>query len=503
MIFGIDFGTTYTVVSWVKDNHVNFINWNNEQAQEKICDNFLLPTQLNGVKNIKRLIAQDSYNLELQNSLIYNTTKEFFIKIHNQIYQQCGLSAKKDESQTEDDFALIDCVLTVPARFDDIARNAIRSAAISAGFRVLKLLTEPVAAAIGVLANENISSLDGKNGYYLVYDLGGGTFDVSLLKLEDGIFQILAIDGLANFGGMDIDEIISTGLEISLEDARKLKEKVFADVGEKASSLDKTESLEKANFLAKVEQQIKSALEKTYEIIFKILEERNLKPNEVQNLILAGGGSKIPFIKEHLQQFFAIKESDAPDLLVSMGAAKHGQWLVNHGNNENEKEKKILIDAIPFNLGIETLGDKIEILIPKNSPLPYFRSEYFYPKSKIVKINIVQGVSQRASECSSLAQLEIEANEKFMVTFMLDADGILSIQIGQQVIVISSKNYFTKPHALVQEFYDKLLAIENRTHIQERLFRYLSQALTIDISQQALDWLQAQFENLEVVSNDC
>jgi|GEM_PF-3125664 len=598
MIFGIDFGTTFTVVSWVKNGRLEFLDWSkpgqNGGVYEAIARDarpeqnsgvyeaeygqngeFLKPTQLNGIKNIKRLIAQNSYNLENDNALIYKTTRDFFLKVHNQILGHLGGvqedSVDEKDSKFETDF--LDCVLTVPARFDDVARNAIRSAAISAGFRVIKLLTEPVAASIAVLSDFenlnikntarmaestqpsqgmpgpssmeestqpsqgtpdtakkegfnksflnvsegskmatfpqnnleksiNIQKIGKKNGYYLVYDLGGGTFDLSLLKFENGIFQVIAIDGLANFGMTDVDEIIAQNLQISLENAENFRSEIF--------DRDDGDSVKSA---------ILAAFERTYKIVEKMLAEQNFSAEEIVGLILAGGGSRSAPIKGHFSGIFNVIESESPDLLVSAGAAIYGNFTSCHFLEKNDKfdqnsitkdtktgqnsgdyeaieNKTILIDAIPFDLGLETLGDKIEVLIPKNSPLPYFCTEYFSPKSKVVKLNILQGISKKASECTSLAHLEIEANEKFSVTFMLDLDGILSIKVGEQVVVVSSKNYFSKPNAQIQEWYEKLAKIAEKTKEQEKIFDYLAQALNIELSDSAFDWLKNRVEKI-------
>lgn len=547
MIFGIDFGTTHTVVSWVKEPMKKSVressfedeNVNNGKYEIEFLYNYdgqvLQVTEINGMKNIKRAVAENSQSLEFNQSEIYTNIKQFFLQIREQIQEQITRQSNdkrnelnnqisdktKNKMQTplqdylkdisnipiqniaksnghaheqETTVESFECVLSVPARFDDIARNAIKCAAIWAGFNVLKLITEPVAAAIA-------SVNDKRNGYYFVYDLGGGTFDISLLKFENGVFQILAIDGLANFGGLDIDVAISEYFKIDLEKGR-----VYKEAGD---------------FALPIEKMINEMLKKTYDIVFEVLKENGINESQIVELILVGGSSRLAMIEQFFAQHFKVSISKNPDYIVSVGAAIHGFELVNNQNSDH-----LLIDAIPFNLGLEVLGNKVEILIPKNSALPYAKEEYFYPKSKNVQINILQGIGENADEYVRLGSLELDFagnnNEKFSVTFMLDYDGIFSIKVLDHVFTLSMRNYVSQADAevmrmidLIQQFIKKNqnqeLAEENNyiklhktgtedinflNHEQYKFMEYLEQAKSIPLSNLAREWLVDRFNHL-------
>lgn len=431
MIFGIDFGTTYTVVAWYENDVLHFLQ------------PVLKPTVANGVRNIKRLVSQQS--MDFYKSDLYKNVCDFFVEL-----------AKAIEVQTKHD-GLKSCVITVPARFNDIARNAIRAAAISAGFNVLKLITEPVAAAMHCVR-------DKQNGYYVVYDLGGGTFDATLLKLHDDVFQILAIDGLPDYGGIDIDALIASSLNMPNDEAILYKEK--------------------GDFAEAISNAIDASLEKTYKIIFDLIAEQGLDKKDIKQLILAGGSSRLANIHKRLAQDFYIQPEADPDIVVAAGAALYA------------KAEHTLIDVIPFNLGIEVLNDKIEILIPKNAALPCVKTEYFFPAHDgKVLINILQGTSDTASECVQLGSLEIAASDKFPVTFMLDMDGILSVKIDQRVVIVSNL-FRAQPsthNALIKDFLDRAKASGNQSAEALNFIRYLELASEIVLTAQAHQLLQENF----------
>lgn len=438
MIFGIDFGTTYTVVAWYEHDVLHFLQ------------PMLKPTVANGVRNIKRLVSQQS--MDFYKSDLYKNVCDFFVEL-----------AKAIEVQTKHD-ELKNCVITVPARFDDVARNAIRAAAISAGFNVLKLITEPVAAAMHCIR-------DKQNGYYIVYDLGGGTFDATLLKLHDDVFQILAIDGLPDYGGIDIDALIASSLNMPNDEAIN----------------DVIAYKEKGDFSEAISKEIDASLEKTYKIIFDLIEAQGLDKKDVKQLILAGGSSRLANIHKRLSEDFYIQPEENPDIVVAAGAALYA------------KAEHTLIDVIPFNLGIEVLNDKIEILIPKNAALPCLKTEYFFPAHDgKVLINILQGTSDTASECVQLGSLEIAAYDKFPVTFMLDIDGILSVKIDQQVVIVSNL-FRAQPsiqNDLIKDFLDRAKASGDQSAEALNFIRYLELASEIELTPQAHALLQENFAKI-------
>lgn len=447
MIFGIDFGTTHTVVSWVENDVAKLFEWNLEKK-------YLKNTEINGMKNIKRLMSENSdniYNMIISKntSLIFENTIEFFKEIHSQLNEQFPGEEIKQ------------CILTIPARFDDIARNAIKSAAISAGFNVIKLLAEPVAAAITQIKNK-------KNGYYLVYDLGGGTFDVSLLNFQNGVFQILAIDGFKDFGGIDIDKFFAEQYKVSEEEAKILKEE--------------------GNFSEEIKQKLKELLAPTFELIHKLLEENKIKKEEIIELILAGGSSRLKIIQETLKEDFLTEAPDRPEYSIALGAAIHAYSIVHDENH-------LLIDITPFSLSLETINDSVEVIIPKNSPIPYAKTEYFKASGEAnILINILQGNKEKASECTSLGKFSIPYEEKIAITFMLDCDGILSLKIKDKVFLVSLNQKIKNKNGDLENQYNLLKERKNLSEVQKKCLLYLEQAKEIELSPEAETWLKNEIE---------
>lgn len=374
-MYGIDFGTTYTVVSYQKNENIQFI---------KFFDSILLPTAYSGVKNFKRIILEKSDNIDsLKQADLIEVLTDFFMNINYEIRKET-----KDESE------YLNCVLTVPVRFNDIARYFIKYTAITAGFNVIKLIQEPVAAALSIIKKNNL--VDGK---YIVYDLGGGTFDASLLKKSTDIVQVLKVSGIENFGGIDIDEYIATLKNIPLNEAKKLK---------------------KTNYI----KELDNILQKTYDIIDKITANE-----KIEGLILNGGSSYLENIINKYKDDFKIIKAENLQTLVSEGATLYGEDYL--------KKTLFLIDVTPFNLGIEVLGDKLEVIIGGNSPIPIKKTEYFVPVNNRVVINILQGSTLIASECKKLGSISLKTKEPFYVDFVLDCDGILTVKVLNQLFVLS------------------------------------------------------------------
>ena len=258
MLFGIDFGTTYTLVTYYENEQIKFIKFKTNCKRS-----IFLPTNNSGVSNLKRYIEETS-NIEENHEKLTATVTDFFLFLKKNI----NLKFKIDQ---------INCVLTVPVRFNDISKNLIKKCAIAAGFFIIKLLCEPIAAGFCVLSQKNIK----KNDNFLVYDLGGGTFDLSLFKIEDDVYQILKTHGLNNFGGIDIDKIISDHLNINLTEARKIKEKDLLSI--------------------ELKKQIKDKLQLTFDLVEEIT-----KGIKINKIILAGGSSKLKIIEKSLEKKYDI-----------------------------------------------------------------------------------------------------------------------------------------------------------------------------------------------------
>jgi molecular chaperone HscA len=323
-------------------------------------------------------------------------------------------------------------VITVPAYFDDAARQATKNAAQLAGLNVLRLLNEPTAAALAY-------GLDKKEyGTFAVYDLGGGTFDVSILKYQKGVFQVLSTAGDTELGGDDFDFSLYEFLCNLLNQKLDLKQGLIAarHIKEHLSSHDYFEgeifgqecTISRKEF----EDLIIRYVNKTLKILKKALKDAEIEASELDEIILVGGSTRTPLIKQKIEDFIGKAPLDSinPDQIVALGAAIQAEALTYGSEN-------VLLDVIPLSLGIELLGGISEIIIPRNSPIPI---EYTRTYTTEVdgqtgfKIHVIQGESERVSECRSLAYFELKGipslpagQPRIDITFKIDVDGLLTV----------------------------------------------------------------------------
>jgi molecular chaperone HscA len=414
---GIDLGTTNSLVAISRNGIVEIIK--NKDGSS------LLPSIV-GFKDDKCIVGEEA--LKFPNKIISvkrlmrdGASQTILGKTPVEISAEI-LRALKTQAEKYLGTKVSKAVITVPAYFDEGARQATKDAARIAGLDVLRLVNEPTAAAVAY-------GLDGKEeGIFAIYDLGGGTFDVTILRMAKGVFQVLATGGDSQLGGDDFDNLLLSHMAISDNIENKM---LMRQIKEHLSNHDSwigDASITKAEF----EKLINPIVTQTLNIFEKCLRDAEVKIEEIKEIILVGGSSRTPFIKSEIAKRFGKTPLDSinPDEIVAQGAAIQAEAL-SVGSNS------LLLDVIPLSLGIEVANGLVEHIIPRNTPIPVARKQKFATQKDNQTgfiIHVLQGEGERTNECRSLAKFELRnipplpAGEAMLeINFQIDADGLLSV----------------------------------------------------------------------------